>query len=86
MLQTSSPYPDNSETQTGMKNPYVMYEEPNQLYEEIKCRLEHYNKELEALEFRVNQVRLMRDVLVQAHGAFDRENQPTVYPVPSRGD
>jgi hypothetical protein len=58
------------------KTPPVIHSEPNALYEETCRRLEHYNKQIEKLNFELKNLTLMRDVLVAAQNAFDKRQEP----------
>lgn len=56
----------------------VIHSEPNDLYDEICRRLEHYNTEMDKLEHELRKLRIMRDVLAVAQNAFDKQEEPSI--------
>lgn len=64
---------DMRPTEQDSAVPYIIYSDPNALYEEITYRLEYYNKELERLREEQNRITLLRDVLGAAQNAFDKQ-------------
>lgn len=56
----------------------VIHSEPNDLYDEVCRRLEHYNAQMEKLDKELCKLRIMRDVLAAAQNAFDKQEEPSI--------